>query len=215
MHVEAASSSTGLKYVEQEASGLRLCLYAENLPPDAFRVLASQAPAWYDFSAELRVVGASHAVSFSTPAGVMTEVLACFDPQKLAAEPVLAGPSLDQSGWRGGATPDESDLACYYRFDACPVRMNHILAKRAAQHACRDNALHVTFPARQRAVRPFTFLSWETSPDGMGIYSLHTYPADDLVICSRSSFSCVPLSGHLAAVPEGMPQVAAKLVPNP
>lgn len=205
MQIREASELT---YVSQKSRDLRLCLVSDPLGFDCFQVLASEDIAWYEFTAKLRIIGSSHAVTFSMNKGGMTEVLACVEPSSLPVQPFHVGSVLDQAALSNAAGAGGQGANCHYRFDAISVPLDTRLMKSAAK--CRDKsaALYVSFPRRPGDMSPFTLLVWNTTAEGLGIYSVHTYPGEKLAICTLSSFSCVPLGSHLAVVPPGMPGVS-------
>lgn len=197
-----------LTYVSQQAHDLRLCLISEKLDSDCFQLLASEDIAWHNFTATLRVIGSSHAVTFTMNEVGMTEVLACVEPSSLPVQPFYVGPAIDTSTAQNAAGSAGEEVDCHYRFDAISVPLDTRLMKSAAK--CRDKsaALYVSFPRRPGDMSPFTLLAWNTTAEGLGIYSVHTYPGEKLAICTLSSFSCVPVGSHLAIVPPAMPGVS-------
>ncbi len=98
----------------------------------------------------------------------LREVLACVDPARLPGEPLVTVRGLD-----AGDRVERSEIAgaggrLCYRFASRPVPLGPELAA-AAERAAAENppqSLHATFPGGPRGV-PFTFLSCDTTPDGL------------------------------------------------
>ena len=203
----------GIGYIDQRAAGLRLCLFDTAAPLDGIRIIAAKTLTWGDFTAELNVIGSSHAVTVRRGEAALREVLACVDPARLPGEPLVTVRGLD-----AGDRVERSEIAgaggrLCYRFASRPVPLGPELAA-AAERAAAENppqSLHATFPGGPRGV-PFTFLSCDTTPDGLEIYSVHTYPPERIAICSRSRISRIPAEDYCGRIPAGMPRPAESLL---
>ncbi len=202
----------GIDYIDQRAADLRLCLFDTAAPLSGIRIIAENTLKWGDFTAALNVIGSSHAVTVRRGDTALREVLACVDPERLPGEPLVTSRGLDTGERVESREITGAGGRLYYRFASRPVPLGPELAAAAGRAADEnpERALHVTFPGGPRGV-PLTFLSCDTAPDGLELYSVHTYPPEQIAICSRSRFSRNPTAGHPGRIPAGMPRVAKSI----
>lgn len=173
----------GLAYIEQTVADLRYYLFDGRLPRERFPILAERrlTLAWAEVT--LRIVGASHVCELATADGVCTEALVCAPAAPGEPVAVMSAPA-DRAARLQASLPN---VAVGVQIERRRLTVAHRIELTAAD----ANAVHAEYPGTGSAAG-LTRLEWRPATTAFRLVTYHSYPADGVLIVTRSVFAARP-----------------------
>ncbi|HKJ68640.1 MAG TPA: DUF2617 family protein [bacterium] len=177
-----------LAYIDQSIHELTNYLLAESLEACGLQTLASRRIERDNYTAEIRIIGASHAIHFASAAGQWSEILACLSAPPANSEVLLQEKVLPSAIFEEKILSKRTPGGLHYRFQARGTALSQELYEASIANAPAASSMGVTFPGETQ-IPPFTGLTWTATEAGLSVDSVHAYPQDGAGVLSRSLFA--------------------------
>jgi hypothetical protein len=148
-----------------------------NVPLAPLKILAEDEFTWHDWELTFTVLGASHAVTFTSGTRKVTELLTCGRAPagvNLILESVADTDCKLQASVRGLSFETEIQSRSSEDLDVLTMELP------------AENRLEHEFPTPGSMPSAWTKVGWEVEDDDLCIMSLHTYPEERVCIVSRT-----------------------------
>lgn len=177
-----------MEYTDQSSGAIRLYLTKGDLDISQFTVLARKQIAWDPLSVDFGVLGESHFIQLTIGEKTFTEICACTDAT------IPEGVHVFESDFLANLPNDVRTLFDDYTYEFTFAFTNwedgtKQLAKlREKQGQSAVEYLGHVFPKLDSDTRdPVTEVYVETGPDGILLFSVHTYPNEEMMVFTESS----------------------------
>lgn len=177
-----------LDYIDQSIYELTNYLLVGSLSGCGLQTLASHRIEQKSYTAEIRIIGASHAIHFASASGQWSEILACLSAPPANTEFLLQENVVASSFFENKTIKKSTPGGLHYQFQARGAVLSRELYEASIAKAPDSASLGVTFPGHT-PIPPFTSLTWTATESGLSVDSVHAYPQDDAGVLSRSLFA--------------------------